>query len=94
MVGLYWTLCRAFDSIHGQLFFASIHEITTKFDDAKERSRLVIDFTEARIWDVPGVDAIDGLVAKLNQKLVDFEVISLDASSICLLDSLSVPYAK
>lgn len=81
-------------SIQGQLFFASVQDFTNEFEDVKEGSRLIIDFTEARIWDDSGAGAIDRLVAKLNQKHVDFEVIGLDASSARLLDSLSVPYAK
>lgn len=60
----------------------------------KEGSRLVIDFTEARIWDDSSAGAVDKLVAKLNLNHVDIEVIGLDASSAHLFDSLFVPYAK
>ena len=81
-------------SINGQLFFASVQEFTNEFDDVIEGSRLIIDFTEARIWDDSGASAIDRLVTKLTQKQVDFEMIGLDAASIRLLDSLSVPYTK
>ena len=81
-------------SIDGQLFFASVQDFTNEFDDVIEGSRLIIDFTEARIWDDSGAGAVDRLVTKLNQKQVDFELIGLDPSSIRLLDSLSVPYAK
>jgi SulP family sulfate permease len=48
-------------SIHGQLFFASLQDFTNEFENVKEGSRLVIDFTEARIWDDSGAGAIDRL---------------------------------
>ncbi|WP_124068882.1 SulP family inorganic anion transporter [Filibacter tadaridae] len=81
-------------TIHGQLFFASVQDFTKEFDDVQIGSRIIIDFTEARIWDDSGAGAIDRLIAKLTQKQVDFELTGLDASSIRLLDSLSIPYAK
>jgi SulP family sulfate permease len=71
-----------------------VQDFTNEFEDVKEGSQLIIDFTEARIWDDSGAGAVDRLVAKLNQKHVDFEMIGLDASSTRLLDSLSIPYTK
>ena len=71
-------------SIHGQLFFASV----------QEGSRLIIDFTEARIWDDSGAGAIDRLIEKLKQKNVDYQFFSLDVSSSRLLEGLSVPYER
>ena len=53
-------------SIHGQLFFASV----------QEGSRLIIDFTEARIWDDSGAGEIDCLIEKLKQRMwiINFSV--------------------
>lgn len=81
-------------SIKEQLFFASVQDFTKEFDNVQEGSRLVIDFTEARIWDDSGAGAVDCLLTKLKQKNVDFKIIGLDASSSRLLDSLSVPYVR
>ncbi|MEK5068272.1 STAS domain-containing protein [Sporosarcina sp. FSL K6-1508] len=50
-------------SIRGQLFFASVQDFMNDFDDVKEGSRLVIDFTKVRIWDYSGPGAVDKLVA-------------------------------
>ena len=43
----------------------------------------------ARIWDDSGAGAIDRL--KFEEKVVDFEIIGLNAPSGRLLDSLSIP---
>ena len=50
-------------SIRGQLFFASVQDFMNDFDNVKEGSRLVIDFTKVRIWDYSGPGAVDKLVA-------------------------------
>ena len=71
-----------------------MEDFTKEFENVQEGSRLVIDFTEARIWDDSGAGAVDRLITKLKQKNVDFEIIGIDASSSRLLDSLSVPYVK
>ena len=76
------------------IVFASVEDFTKEFENVQEGSRLVIDFTEARIWDDSGAGAVDHLITKLKQKNVDFEIIGIDASSSRLLDSLSVPYVK
>jgi SulP family sulfate permease len=83
-----------FYSIKGHLFFDSVEDYTKEFDNVQEGSRLVIDFTGARIWDDSGAGAVNRLITKLKQKDVDFVIIGIDASSSRLLDSLSVPYVK
>ncbi|MGM0898912.1 MAG: STAS domain-containing protein [Bacillota bacterium] len=52
--------------VQGQLFFASVDDFLDKFDFSVEDKGIVIDFTDAHIWDDSGVGLDTG-----SQKLID-----------------------
>src|SRR5690606_9156201 len=65
----------------GQLFFASVEDFLEKFDYEVEGQKVVIDFTDAHIWDDSGVGAVDRVVLKFRENRNDVEIVGLDTGS-------------
>lgn len=76
--------------VEGQLFFASVEDFLEKFDFDVEREKVVIDFTDAHIWDDSGVGAVDRVVLKFRENANEVEVTGLDAGSQKLVDQLAI----
>lgn len=76
--------------VEGQLFFASVEDFLEKFDFDIEREKVIIDFTDAHIWDDSGVGAIDRVVLKFRENANEVEVTGLDAGSQKLVDQLAI----
>ena len=76
--------------VHGQLFFASVEDFTTFFEQHEMASKVTIDFTDAHVWDDSAVGAIDRVVLKLREKGSEATLIGLNESSRKLLDQLAV----
>lgn len=74
--------------VTGQLFFGSATALDAAFDgvvaDAPER--VIIDLTEAHLWDITAVGAIEKLVARLRRASIAVEVSGLNAASAQLFD--------
>lgn len=85
---------RLLDATHyqveGQLFFASVEDFLEKFDYDIEDEKVVIDFTDAHIWDDSGVGAVDRVVLKFRENLNQVEVTGLDAGSQKLVNQLAI----
>ncbi|WP_203333771.1 SulP family inorganic anion transporter [Planococcus beigongshangi] len=85
---------RLLDATHyrveGQLFFASVEDFLEKFDYDIENEKVVIDFTDAHIWDDSGVGAVDRVVLKFRESGNDVDIIGLDAGSRKLIEGLAV----
>jgi len=77
-------------TVHGQLFFASVQDFTAKFDDVEKVEHIIIDFSDAHIWDDSGVGAVDRVYVKLKDKTQRIEYIGLNESSKRLVDQLAV----
>ncbi|MDE0584927.1 SulP family inorganic anion transporter [Planococcus sp. A6] len=76
--------------VEGQLFFASVEDFLEKFDFDIEREKVIIDFTDAHIWDDSGVGAVDRVVLKFRENANEVEVTGLDAGSQKLIDQLAI----
>ena len=76
--------------VEGQLFFASVEDFLEKFDFDIEREKVVIDFTDAHIWDDSGVGAVDRVVLKFRENANEVEVTGLDAGSQKLIDQWAI----
>jgi SulP family sulfate permease len=50
--------------VTGQLFFASSNDLVFQFDYASDPSNVVIDLSEAHIWDASTVAALDAITTK------------------------------
>ncbi|EOR21657.1 MULTISPECIES: SulP family inorganic anion transporter [Bacillaceae] len=83
--------------VEGQLFFASVEEFVEQFDFSVENKNIIIDFTNAHIWDDSAVGAIDKVVIKYRENHNNVTIKNLNAASKKIVDKLAVfndPNAK
>ena len=76
--------------VDGQLFFASTEDFIASFDFSVENEDIIIDFSNARIWDDSAVGAVDKVVMKYREKNNRVTIKDLDTSSQKLLNELAV----
>ncbi|MER7010365.1 SulP family inorganic anion transporter [Saccharopolyspora sp. NPDC000359] len=75
--------------VSGELFFASSNELVTQFDYAGDPGRVVIDLTDAHIWDASTVAALDAITTKYRSRGKAVEIIGLNSRSAEIHDRLS-----
>lgn len=76
-------------TVHGQLFFASSQDFVSAFDAIEPAERIIIDFSDAAIWDDSGVGAIDRVMGRLQSKAESIEITGLNPSSEKLVKTLA-----
>ena len=54
--------------LEGPLFFGSVSHFKDLFDTSDDPQDVVIDFNDSRIWDSSGIDALDNLADKYQEK--------------------------
>ncbi|MGG0463822.1 SulP family inorganic anion transporter [Priestia aryabhattai] len=59
---------RTVYKVKGQLFFASVEDFVHSFTFTEKQDQILIDFSEAHIWDDSAVAAIDKIVLKLKEQ--------------------------
>lgn len=64
--------------VEGQLLFASSKDLTTTFEYADDPDRVVIDFTDAQVWDASTVAALDAIETKYRQHGTSVEFIGMN----------------
>ncbi|QGQ44491.1 SulP family inorganic anion transporter [Metabacillus sediminilitoris] len=77
-------------SVKGQLFFASVTDLVSNFNYKEEISHVVIDFSQAHIWDDSAVGAIDKIVLKYKQNGTEVSIVGLNQDSSTLVKKLAV----
>lgn len=76
--------------VKGQLFFASVDGFVDAFDFTTTDSQIIIDFSNAHIWDDSAVGAIDKVVIKYRDNRNKVTVRGLNAASKKILDKLAI----
>ncbi|WP_030901765.1 SulP family inorganic anion transporter [Streptomyces sp. NRRL F-5126] len=76
-------------AITGELFFASSNELVTRFDYAGDPDKVVIDLTDAHIWDASSVAALDAIETKYRERGKSVEIVGLNRPSAHLHGRLS-----
>ncbi|MGE0768461.1 MAG: SulP family inorganic anion transporter [Hyphomicrobiaceae bacterium] len=76
--------------VRGQLFFASAEHFSAAFDFKEVLRKVVIDVTDAHIWDISSVAAIDMVVLKFRRDGAEVEIIGLNAASETIVDRLAI----
>ncbi|MFT0803159.1 SulP family inorganic anion transporter [Bacillus swezeyi] len=76
-------------TIKGQIFFASVQDFVKSFHADSNAKSVVLDFSEAHIWDDSAVAAIDKVVLKYKDQGTDVELIGLNESSWRLVEKLA-----
>ena len=74
--------------VRGQLFFASVDEFQNAFDFREALERVVIDVSEAHIWDISSVQALDTVILKFRREGAEVETVGLNEASETLVDKL------
>ena len=67
--------------VRGALFFASSDDLYSQFQYALDPARVVVDLTEAHVWDASTVAALDAVQTKYARHGVQVEVRGLNQAS-------------
>jgi sulfate permease, SulP family len=76
--------------VEGQLFFASVEGFVESFDFTVKGENIIIDFSEAHIWDDSAVGAIDKVVLRFHENDNTVTIKGLDSASKRLVEKLAV----
>jgi SulP family sulfate permease len=68
-------------AVRGVLFFASSNDLVYQFDYAGDPRNVIIDLSEAQIYDSSTVAALDAIVLKYHNKGKNVEIIGLNEAS-------------
>lgn len=68
-------------AVRGVLFFASSNDLVYQFDYANDPKNVIIDITDAQIYDSSTVAALDAIVLKYHQRGKTVEIIGIDQHS-------------
>jgi sulfate permease, SulP family len=75
--------------INGELFFASVTDLLTKFDYQEVLDSVDLEFGRAHIWDDSAVAAIDKIVYKFEEENITVNVKGLNEDSTELVNKLT-----
>ncbi|MDA3643951.1 SulP family inorganic anion transporter [Saccharopolyspora indica] len=67
--------------VTGELFFASSNELVQHFDYASDPDKVVVDLTDAHIWDASTVAALDAITTKYETRGKTVEIVGLNTHS-------------
>lgn len=81
---------RMIFKVEGQLFFASVESFIESFDFNVEDKKIIIDFSNAHIWDDSAVGAVDKVVIKYRENNNSVTIRGLDSSSKKIVDKLAI----
>lgn len=76
---------RIYD-VSGQVFFASAEIFADRFDLRDTAGCVRIDLTQAHLWDITAVGALEDVVTKLRAHGIAVEVVGLNTASSVLVD--------
>ncbi|PRR88653.1 SulP family inorganic anion transporter [Bacillus atrophaeus] len=75
--------------VKGQIFFASVSDLMNAFMYREDIERVVIDLSEAHVWDDSGVAALGKIVAKFKEQGIEAELKGLNEASQALLKQMA-----
>ncbi|MGD9919478.1 MAG: SulP family inorganic anion transporter [Paenirhodobacter sp.] len=75
-------------TIRGQIFFASVEDFNQAFDFREKLERVVIDLTQAHIWDISSVAAIERALAKFRANGTEAKIVGLNRASETIIERL------
>jgi SulP family sulfate permease len=74
--------------VHGQVFFASVDEFLGAFNFKEVLETVTIDVSQAHIWDISSVAALDTVVLKFRREGAEVTIIGLNEASETIVDKL------
>jgi SulP family sulfate permease len=83
------TLIKTY-KVSGQIFFASVEDLLSKFNFKEEINIVMLDLNHAHLWDDSAAGAIDKIVLKYRQNGTEVRMTGLNNDSSNLLNKLAV----
>jgi SulP family sulfate permease len=77
-------------TVEGQVFFASAGAFNSAFDFREALETVTIDVSQAHIWDISSVAALDMVVLKFRREGATVDIIGLNAASETIVDKLAI----
>lgn len=77
-------------TVYGQVFFASADQFLAGFDFKELVDRVVIDVTQAHLWDLTAVGALDKVMLKFRREGTEVELIGMNEASETLVNKLAI----
>ena len=74
--------------VSGQLFFASADFFAASFEHHGHPNRVEIDMTDAHLWDLTGVAAVDKVVFRYRRQGAEVELIGMNQAGQTLVDQV------
>jgi sulfate permease, SulP family len=68
-------------SVHGAMFFASSNDLVYQFDYADDPENVIIDLSDAHVWDASTVAALDAITHKYETRGKNVEIVGLEGHS-------------
>ncbi len=76
--------------VRGQFFFASADAFLAAFDFKEVLETVTIDVSQAHIWDISSVSALDTVVLKFRREGAEVVIIGLNEASETIVDKLAI----
>jgi SulP family sulfate permease len=76
--------------VYGQVFFASADAFFDAFDFQEALDRVVIDVTDAHLWDISAVAALDRVVLKFRREGAEVSLVGMNDASSTIVDRLAI----
>lgn len=73
----------------GNLFFASSNDLVFAFDHANDPDDVVVDLTDAHVWDASTVAALDSVSTKYARRGAQLRIVGMNADSTVRHDRLA-----
>jgi len=76
-------------AVHGALFFASSNEVVEAFDYADSPPHVVVDMSDAHVWDASSVAALDAITEKFAAHGVSVQITGMNDPSVQMHERLA-----
>ncbi len=76
--------------VEGQLFYGSVEDFMNAFDFKEALDRVVIDVSQAHIWDISSVQALDMAVLKFRRDGAEVEIVGMNEATETIVDKLAI----
>ncbi|WP_242508204.1 SulP family inorganic anion transporter [Rhodothalassium salexigens] len=76
--------------VEGQIFFVSADDFLAAFDFKEAVERVTIDVSQAHIWDISSVAALDTVILKFRREGAEVSLTGMNAASETIVDKLAI----
>ncbi len=76
--------------VYGQIFFASADQFMAGFDFKEVIEHVIIDVSQAHVWDLTSVGALDKVILKFRREGTHVELVGMNEASTTLVNQLAI----